>query len=93
MQKKKCEKGNPPKKTTNTITRRKFCSKFTTSTISFAAALRGNSEHKKRSNLHQDSVAGLFCLETSKNEQRQDSGQSVRDPNVNSLSSDDILKA
>jgi hypothetical protein len=56
-------------KTTNTMTGRKFSSKFTTSTISFAAALRGNSEHKKRINLYQDSVVGLISLETSKNEQ------------------------
>jgi hypothetical protein len=80
-------------KTTNTMTGRKFSSKFTTSTISFAVALRGNSEHKKRSNLHPDSVAGLIGHETSKNEQRQERGQSGRDPHVNSLSSDGILKA
>jgi hypothetical protein len=80
-------------KTSNTTTGRKFSSNFITPTTSFAAALRGNSEHKNRPHLHQDSVAGLVGRETLKDEQRQERSQSGRDPNVNTLSSDDMLKA
>jgi hypothetical protein len=64
--------------------------KLTTSSISFEKALRANPEHKKRINLHQNSVAAVIGHETSKNEQRQERGQSVKDP---ALYSDDILKA
>jgi hypothetical protein len=39
-------------KTSNTMTGRMFSSRCTTPTLSFAVALRGNSEHKKRPNLH-----------------------------------------
>jgi hypothetical protein len=45
-----------------------FSSKFTTPTLSFAAGLRSKLEQKKRSNVHQDSEAGLIDHETS-NEQ------------------------
>jgi hypothetical protein len=69
MQKKKFQK--EVRKTGNTMTGRMFPSKFTTSTISFAAALRGDSKNKKRMNLHQDPVAGLIGHDNSKNEQRQ----------------------
>jgi hypothetical protein len=80
------------KRTPNNMTGRMFSSKFTTPTLSFAAALRGNSEQKKRPHLHQDSVAGLINHETSKNEQQQERGQPVRDPNVNSFPSDNIQR-
>jgi hypothetical protein len=79
-------------RTPRTMTGRMFSSKFTTPTLSFTAALQGNLEQKKRPH-HQDSVAALIDPETSKNEQQQESFQSVRDPNVNSLPSDDILRA
>jgi hypothetical protein len=90
MQKKRCENGSPKQ---HPPTGWMFTSKFTTTSRSFAAALQGNSEQRKRPHLRQDSVAGLIDHESSENEQQQERGQLVRDPNINSLPSDDIVRA
>jgi hypothetical protein len=64
-------------RTPTTTTGGMLSSKLITSTLSFTV----------------DSVTGLIDTETSKNEQQQERGQSVRDQNVNSLPSDNILRA
>jgi hypothetical protein len=69
MQKKRYEKKEVPKNT-QTTTGRMFYSNFITPTLSYTAALRGNSEQKKRPHLHQDSAAGPINHETLKNKQQ-----------------------
>jgi hypothetical protein len=51
--------------------------------------LRAQEEHYSTTGI----IAGLVDHETSKKAQRQERGQSARDPNANNLSSDEILKA
>jgi hypothetical protein len=90
MQKKKVQR------TPKTTTGRLISSKLTTPGISFAAALRGKAEEQQQPQTHQ--VAGPATMEPrvpvalSQREQ-QKTGQSVRAPNVNSLSLDKMLKA
>jgi hypothetical protein len=79
-------------KTLKTTNIRVFSSDFTTPALSFAAVLLGNSEQRKQPHLRQDAVGGMITTETSINEQKQERGQTVRTPNVNSLSSEYKLK-
>jgi hypothetical protein len=82
MQKKKVQR------TPKTTTGRLISSKLTTPGMSFAAALRGKTEEQQQPQTHQ--VAGVPGALPQQEQQK--AGQSVRAPNVNSLSLDKMLK-
>jgi hypothetical protein len=89
MQKKKVQR--TPKNTTGRL----ISYKLTTPGMSFAAALRGKTEEQQQPQTHQ--VAGPATIEsrvpvTLPQQEQQKAGQSVRAPNINSLSLDKMLK-
>jgi hypothetical protein len=89
MQKKKSQR------TPKTTTGRLFSSKLTTPGMSFVAALRGKTEEQQQPQTHQ--VAGPATMETRvpvvlPQQEQQKASQSVRAPNVNSVSLDKMLK-
>jgi hypothetical protein len=72
-----------------------FSSNLTTSGMSFAAALRGKTEEQQQPRTYQvagpDTMEHRVSVASSQNEQ-QKAGQSVRAPNINSLSLEKMLK-
>jgi biotin carboxyl carrier protein len=89
MQKRKSQR--TPKATTGRV----FSSKLTTPGMSFAVALRGKTEEQQQSQTQQ--AAGSAKMEPRvpvalPQEEQQKAGQSVRAPNINSLSLDKMLK-
>jgi hypothetical protein len=90
MQKKKFQR------TSRTTMGRVFSSNLSTPDISFRAALRGKTEEQQQHQTHQ--VAGPATVEPNvtvalPQHEQQKTGQSVRAPNVYSLSLDKMLKA
>jgi hypothetical protein len=89
MQKKKSQR------TPRTTTGRVFSSNLTTPGMSFSAALRGKTEDLQQPRTHQ--MAGPDTMEprvpaASPQHEQQIASQSVRAPNINSLSLDKTLK-
>jgi hypothetical protein len=86
---------NKSQMTPKTTTGRLISSKLTTPGMSFAAALRGEAEGQQQPQTHQ--VPGPATMEPRvpvalPQQELQKAGQSVRAPNVNSLSLDKMSK-
>jgi hypothetical protein len=92
MQKKKSQR------TSRTTTGKVFFSNFTTTGLSFAAAIPGRTEEQQQPQINQVAVASPAIVEPRVpvlllQHEQQTSDQSVQAPNVNSLPLDKMLRA
>jgi hypothetical protein len=89
----KCQSQRTPKTTTGRV----FSSNHTTPGLSFAAALRTNTEEQQRPHPSQTADAAPVALQQTRappvlKNRPQQTGQSVQAPNVNSSSLDNMFK-